>query len=324
MKTNLQVDVPPSSEAIFLNTAEEPITEKNAVSLAARYISTISPCPSHFTGRGIVICGGGKTYFTNAWVCINMLRYVGCDLPIELWHLGANELDARMAEWVKPLGVRCVDALEVRKRHPFRNLAGWESKPFAIIHSAFKEVLLLDADNMPTNDPTYLFDTAPYQQTGAILWPDFEEYVFPTRTFRVFGTKRRYEVQVESGQILVDKNKCWKPLNLCMWYNGNSHFFYQYIYGDKDTFQLAWRKLDVEYAMPKTYPSRVGKKAMYQHDFEGRKIFQHRNFDKWNLHKPHDLLPSFDHEEKCVNFLDDLRSKWDGQILNQLDAREKE
>jgi hypothetical protein len=323
MKTDSQIDDPSVNKDISLNLAEEPITEKNAAVEAARYIPTIPPYPSHYEGRGIVICGGGKTYFTNAWVCMNMLRHLGCNLPIELWHLGAAELDARMAGWVEPLGVRCVDALEVRKRHPSRILNAWESKPFAIIHSSFKEVLFLDADNVPAGDPTYLFDTAPYQQTGAILWPDFEEYIFATRTWRVFGMRRRYELQVESGQILIDKSKSWKPLKLCMWYNEHSDFFYQYTYGDKDTFQLAWRKLNVEYAMPKAPPSRSVGRVIYQHDFEGRKIFQHRNRDKWDLHQSHQPLPGFEHEETCVNFLNDLRSKWDGHIAYPMKPGEK-
>jgi hypothetical protein len=314
MKIDLQIDDPSINKDIRFNIVEEPITEKNAVAVAARYIPTIPSYPSHYEGRGIVICGGGKTYFTNAWVCIHMLRHLGCKLSIELWHLGEAELNAGMAGWLEPLGVRCVDALEIRKRHPARILTGWESKPFAIIHSSFKEVLFLDADNVPAGDPTYLFDTVPYQQTGAILWPDFEEFVFATRTFRIFGIKRRYEPQVESGQILIDKSKCWKPLNLCMWYNEHSDFFYNYTYGDKDTFQLAWRKLGVEYAMPPALPLRSVGKAIYQHDFEGRKIFQHRNRDKWDLHKPHDFLPGFDHEDTCVNFLNELRSRWDGHI----------
>ncbi len=34
-------------------------------------------------------------------------------MPIELWHLGRHEMDARMQNLVKPLGVSCVDAREV-------------------------------------------------------------------------------------------------------------------------------------------------------------------------------------------------------------------
>src|SRR5210317_1970459 len=70
--------------------------------------------PGIFKGRGIVICGGGEKLFTCAWVCINMLRTLGCKLPIEFWHLGPGEVDAKIASLLSPLGVKCVDACKAR------------------------------------------------------------------------------------------------------------------------------------------------------------------------------------------------------------------
>jgi len=106
-----------------------------------------------FRGRGIVICGGGAKYFPCAWVAVKMLRHLGCTLPIELWHLGPREMTAEMQAMVEPLGVRCIDGLEMRKRHPVRRLGGWEMKAYALMHSRFAEVLLLDADNVALRDP---------------------------------------------------------------------------------------------------------------------------------------------------------------------------
>ncbi len=129
--------------------------------------------PAHeFSGRGIVICGGGNKYFPCVWVCINMLRKVGCLLPIELWHF-STEMSDLQKTLVSTLNVKCIDATEVRRKKPVRNLGGWELKPYAIIHSSFREVLLLDADNVVVVDPEFLFNTAPYKRVGAIFWPDY-------------------------------------------------------------------------------------------------------------------------------------------------------
>ena len=49
-----------------------------------------------FTGRGVVICGGGAKYFPCVYVCVRVLRAVGCVLPIEVWHLGAAEMSPEM------------------------------------------------------------------------------------------------------------------------------------------------------------------------------------------------------------------------------------
>jgi hypothetical protein len=123
-------------------------------------------------GRGIVICGGGEIHFPCAWVCICMLRTLGCELPIELWHRGPREMTDTMRALVAPLAVTCVDAYRMARKHPVRRLDGWELKSYAIAFSRFEEVLYLDADNMAVVDPEFLFSSEPYRQTGALFWPD--------------------------------------------------------------------------------------------------------------------------------------------------------
>ena len=79
---------------------------------------------------------GGPRYYTNAWVCLTMLRRVlGCRLPIQIWYLGPHEMSPRMIELLQRFDVECVDALEVQRHHPRRALGGWETKPYAILHS---------------------------------------------------------------------------------------------------------------------------------------------------------------------------------------------
>ena len=103
-----------------------------------------------FEGRGIVICAGGARLFTCAWVCIALLRSkLGCTLPVEIWHLGPEEMGPAMRGMLDDLGAQAIDALEVAKRHQVRCLGGWELKTFALLHSRFREVLFLDADNVP-------------------------------------------------------------------------------------------------------------------------------------------------------------------------------
>lgn len=80
-------------------------------------LSDQSPAKEHCDGRGVVICGGGAKYFSCAWVCINILRKVGCKLPVELWHLGPFEMSRTMEELIAPLNAIAVDASEIRLRH---------------------------------------------------------------------------------------------------------------------------------------------------------------------------------------------------------------
>ena len=156
---------------------EEVLTVDNAAKKAAEYIKTIKPYPGKFSGRGIVTCAGGPCYNICAWVLINMLRKLGCELPIEVWYLGEEERDEHWIEMVKPLGVTMRDGGKVQRQHENPRHGGWALKSHAILNSSFREVLFLDADNVPVVDPTYLFDA-----------PVFDDnYLFPLATITFFS-----------------------------------------------------------------------------------------------------------------------------------------
>jgi len=291
----------------------------NAGMFCDRVAQSVPPYPDRCEGRGIVICGGGVKYFTNAWVCINMLRRLGCTLPIQLWFLGEKEMDQRMKELLMPLDVECVDAFEVRKSHPVRLLSGWVLKPFAILHAPFREILFLDADNVPVVNPEFLFNTAEFRASGALFWPDYlgAKSKKAAPIWRSCGLRRPSEPEFETGQIVLDKQRCWSALYLTMWFNENADFYYQYLHGDKETFHLAFRKLRKSYALVPIAVHRL-EGTMCQHDFEGRRVFQHRNADKWDLFPLNRKVTGFYFEDVCRRFLSDLRRRWNGQIHSVL------
>jgi hypothetical protein len=74
-----------------------PTPQENLVAeLAAAAASEPQFPDGRFEGRGIVMCAGGARLFTCAWGCINLLRReLGCTLPIEVWHLGPEEMTCR-------------------------------------------------------------------------------------------------------------------------------------------------------------------------------------------------------------------------------------
>ena len=267
------------------------------------------PWPAgRFSGRGIVICGGGEKYFPSVYVLVRLLRHLGCALPIEVWHLGVAEISAEMRALLAEHGVVCVDGLAVRRRHPVRRLGGWELKCFALLHCAFAEVLLLDADNCPVRDPSFLFAAPEYKKTGAVFWPDYKGFARGQAVWEASGISYRDEPEFESGQILVNKARCWRALHIAMHLNEHSDWWYRLIHGDKDTFHLAWRKIGQPYAMPDAAPLAL-ESTILQHDFAGERLFQHRNFAKWKLEQnPH--ITGFRLERECLGFLADLWERW--------------
>jgi len=176
------------------------------------------PYVGHTKPRGVVICGGGQKLFTNAWVNVQQLRARGCNLPVELWHL-PNEISPFMADLIAPLGVVCVDAHRLQEEKPARVLNGWELKAYAIKYSKFREVLLLDADNTVVKNPEFLFETPEFLETGAIFWPDYQRLDADRLAWKMVNVPYRDEPEFESGQIVVDRQRAWRPLARSMMRN---------------------------------------------------------------------------------------------------------
>lgn len=282
--------------------------------LAREAIATCPPFHGNASGRGIVICGGGVRYFPSVWVTVSMLRRAGCELPVQLWHF-AGEVNDEMARAMASLGVSCVNSTTLVQTlaHPPRILRGWELKAFALLHCPFEQVLLLDADSMPVVNPEFLFSSPQFEATGALFWPDFWKFTPDNPVWDVFEVPYREEMQFESGQIVLDRKRSWAALNLSMHYNEHSDFYYSYVYGDKDTFHLAWRRLEQEYAMPEREIEHLNR-TMCQHDFQGHRLFQHRNGDKWKLDGTNLRITGFQFEEECWAALSQLRELWDGEL----------
>ena len=67
-------------------------------------LMNVSSYPGIYSGKGIVFCAGGLSYFSCAWISINRLRRIGCNLPIEVWFLG-TELSECVINQLKALDV---------------------------------------------------------------------------------------------------------------------------------------------------------------------------------------------------------------------------
>ena len=283
----------------------------NSLALRRELDDFLRTCDSPLTahGRGIVTCAGGLRYNTCAWVLIRTLRDVlGCQLPIEVWYLGDEEKDPSWIKLVEPWNVRC-RAVQGQGPESFhRRAQGWASKSHALLHSDFAEVLFLDADNLPVVNPEFLFEEPEYRRTGAVFWPDSGVCSAAHPLWNVLQIPGRSEREFESGQMLVDKTRCSQALSIANWFNERAEFFYRYLYGDKDTFRLAWHVLQQEFAMP-AHGLVALAGTLCQHDFSGRRLFQHRCFPKWSLrHNPR--IPGFEHEREALAFLAELCERW--------------
>src|SRR5262249_10343598 len=97
--------------------------------------------------------------------------------------------------------------------------------------------------------------------------------------------------------------------------NAHSDFYYEHVYGDKETYHMAWLMLDQAFSMPASRSRRLPL-TLCQHDFDGRLLFQHRNRAKWVLLGHNRPIPDFLYEAECLAFIATLKTLWNGQIFH--------
>ena len=290
---------------------------------AAKIVEEKYPA-NRFKGKGIVVVGGGLKYFPSVYVNIRMLRLLGCELPVEVFYLGEREMDFRMIRLMGSIpNVKCINGRDLEDKYPIRIHAGWEAKIYAIINCSFEEVLMLDADNTPLDNPIHLFYENPYLEKGAILWPDYSCWVHDKKMWQILGIEYRDELQIESGQILINKKKCWKEINLAKYYCDFSDYYFKIFYGDKETFHFGWRYFGSEYVEPPG-PDWVNNCVIMQKNLDGSWMFSHRAQAKFKLDKTHTVCNEVPYEEDTLELLDELNELWYGEIWINTDYNEEE
>lgn len=269
-----------------------------------------------FEGRGIVICAGGERYFTCAWVLISILRHTHkCTLPIQVWHLGRQEMSEEMAHLLAEEGIEVVDAETIAARYPARLAGGWPIKPYAIAHSRFQEVLYLDADTVPLVDPQAAFAWGEYRDTGLLLWPDIADVKADNPAWARFGLEPRQHAGIDCGILLVDKARAWDVIDLAVLMNGHGDEIHDVLSGDKDTFLVSALYLGRNFALVPDRPFQFDW-DMVQRDPAGDPFLHHRTGSKWLLR--HENRPVSDAAlmPACEAALAELRQRWSGVVFH--------
>jgi len=266
-------------------------------------------------GRGIVICAGGMRMFTNAYVLVRHLRTVlASTLPIEVWHLGKDEMSGAMRAILEAMDVKVVDAFAELARFPARISDGWQLKPYALIRSGFAQVLMLDADNLPTIDPAAIFDWPQFAGTGAVFWPDALDLSAQNPIWSELGMEPAQRVSFETGQMLVDKARHRAALAAVLHLNEDAERFYRLVYGDKDTFLAGWLMTGAPHSLVPHRPF-ADRHVFYQRDFSGEIVFQHRTNAKWSYDGSQPRPEAFRFAAECDASLAELRRIWNGRLF---------
>jgi putative mannosyltransferase len=276
-----------------------------------------------FAGRGIVICAGGQRYFTCAWILIWLLRHVHqTKLPVQVWHLGRQELSEAMQLLLEEQGVEIVNAETVLQRHPATIAGAWPLKPYAIANSRFREVIFLDADTVPLADPAVIFDFDLYREAGLLFWPDVIDLRQSNPLWTTLELEPRNCISFDSGVLAIDKARGWTLLDMTILLNEHWREAYKYLHGDKDTFLLAGILTGLPHGKIPHRPFMVDG-DLIQRDPNGDPLVHHRNGSKWKLfgeNRP-PILPAL--APYCQQAIAELRSRWNGVIFHPPERSER-
>ncbi len=198
------------------------------------------------SGQGVLIVGGGK-FWPGVVISCRLLREVGYDGPIHVWHMGKSE-PVNLAD-VVGLNVTVVDAEDYVSRMPPhqrpRKLGGWEAKSFAIMHCGFEKVFYLDADAYVVRDPSPLFSLlndspfAYWQEPYDNVWGPYHG---------LHPATIREVTPVQSGQMLIDVRRFWREIVIARWIDDHADYFcprtseprkYWHQFGDQDSWRVA-------------------------------------------------------------------------------------
>ena len=199
----------------------------------------------------------------------NLFNRLGCSLPIELWQIG-HEISIKASKAI----------MKFREKHDirFKNVKyiadnpdhwkGWQIKAFALKHSDFDEVIVCDCDILFGINPEVIFRDENYIKTGTFFFRDYEynspgsvkdianrsqfiQKLMPQKSqhfpkewdfiydgyYQHFRHKWDY---MEAGVLYINKAKHGKVVDTIFELNSKWPETYKYIYGDKETFWLAF------------------------------------------------------------------------------------
>eukprot|EP00243_Klebsormidium_subtile_P004655 TRINITY_DN18803_c0_g1_i1.p1 TRINITY_DN18803_c0_g1~~TRINITY_DN18803_c0_g1_i1.p1 ORF type:complete len:604 (-),score=117.91 TRINITY_DN18803_c0_g1_i1:349-2160(-) len=288
---------PDMNEDCYFSKYSSPIwpeVRRNMSALTRRWQTIAEQRPPYpegkYHGRGIAISCGPRG-INNLPVLLRVLRDMGCNLPVEIWYLSSENLPFEHAGWLAMYkNVTLKDVLQYAKDIEMveTNVGPrmFAIKPLVLLHSSFEEVLLLDDDNLPLRDPTYLFEYPQYRKSGAIFWPDYWRTSPLNPIWELVGAEPNGYEQ-ESGQLLVNKRKGWAALAVTLLFNQAPYRLL--LNGDKDTYRFAWMAVKQPASFVQQAIGTAGmvdsKKdlcgtTMVQFDLDGHEIFLHHNMLK--------------------------------------------
>lgn len=287
--------------------------------------------------QGIVVAASGAL-LPVFLVSLKMLRRTGSTLPVEVFMESKNNYEKEICEIVlPPMNATCMIFSEILEAVPHRlKMSRYQLKALALGFSSFDDVLLLDADNLPVEQPENLLNSEPYLSKGFVSWPDYWANTASPKFYEISmqpvpPTSER--AASEAGQLLLSKGKHASLLLLILYYNyyGPNHYYKLLSQSpagerdretDKETYLAAAMSLNASFHTVTTNIETLGYTQVHDNRFKGAGMVQHNPEDDYSKNILHnkeikDVRPSFLHANTYRLDASEMHEIFNSEIRSQ-------
>jgi alpha 1,2-mannosyltransferase len=224
---------------------------------------------------GIIICAGGKKLLMQAHYLLFSLQTLKNELPIQFFHYGdeVTNSDKNLIIHLYPsLSIEFIDLQKI----PFcvnKDIRGFQIKAYALCFTRFKRIVYLDADIIPMHLPSSYMNAEDFLSTGAVFFPDY--WIFHSSNKNAKITQYNDLMQsifiqltqqmipdntyeIESGFFIIDTIIHQNALAYFIALNDLHIYFYNFFYGDKELFRLAFMLAKEQFIVKNIYPNCIG------------------------------------------------------------------
>eukprot|EP00835_Amoeboradix_gromovi_P000676 NODE_25_length_35605_cov_0.353461.p8 type:complete len:371 gc:universal NODE_25_length_35605_cov_0.353461:6067-7179(+) len=169
--------------------------------------------------------------------------------PIEIWY-HSDETSIDKISIFENVSVRNLKDYSVSVDSKLKN--NYHFKSVAILNSNFAKVIYVDADALVLDNLDVLLEL--HSSSPVVAAQDYWFTPISNPIYSLFKVSTKYTRDMEAGFLIVDKSKLSvkKSLQMAVEMNLNHDIFYKYIWGDKDTFRIAFEqfKVDISWSDP--------------------------------------------------------------------------
>jgi len=183
-----------------------------------------------------IVTSTGASNFGQVVTLLLMIRQSGSTLPVQvILELSSPSVNHLCSTALRPLGATCVFPQDawIGAVRPVPGFQSSQWKALAIIASTFQNVLFLDPNSLPVQNPDPIFaaNAQPFSSTGFITWADIWTPTGSPEFYTIVGDMEppalTARASSESGILVIDKARHADTLLLAAYYN---HYGPDYYY----------------------------------------------------------------------------------------------